>query len=68
MPGKVVAVRVSQGQAVARGEVLMILEAMKMEHPVQAPKDGVVAEVLVVAGQQVDVDALLLVLGDPEGA
>ena len=42
------------GAAVAKGDVLVVLEAMKMEHALTAPRDGVVAEVLVAAGAQVD--------------
>ena len=41
------------GAAVARGDVLVVLEAMKMEHALLAPRDGTVAEVLVAAGEQV---------------
>jgi len=59
MPGKVIAVEVSQGQAVTKGQKLLTLEAMKMEHTLTAPFDGVVAELCAVAGAQVQVEALL---------
>ncbi|MCJ7421913.1 acetyl/propionyl/methylcrotonyl-CoA carboxylase subunit alpha [Sphingomicrobium astaxanthinifaciens] len=59
MPGKVTSVAVEQGQAVAKGERLLTLEAMKMEHAMTAPFDGVVAELNVAPGQQVAVEALL---------
>jgi 3-methylcrotonyl-CoA carboxylase alpha subunit/acetyl-CoA/propionyl-CoA carboxylase biotin carboxyl carrier protein len=53
MPGTVVAVRVEKGAEVAAGEVLAVMEAMKMEVPLRAPTDGTVDEVNVAAGQQV---------------
>ncbi|MGF7155155.1 ATP-binding protein [Novosphingobium gossypii] len=59
MPGKVIAVDVAEGQAVTRGQKLLTLEAMKMEHTLVAPFDGVVARLDAVAGRQVQVDALL---------
>ncbi len=59
MPGKVTAVEVAQGEKVAKGQRLLTLEAMKMEHGLVAPFDGVVAELSAAAGQQVAVDALL---------
>jgi 3-methylcrotonyl-CoA carboxylase alpha subunit len=59
MPGKVIAVEVSAGQAVTKGQKLLTLEAMKMEHTLVAPFDGVVAELSAVAGAQVQVEALL---------
>ena len=62
MPGKILAVRVTSGQSVKKGETLLILEAMKMEHEVTAPHDGVVRDVLVEAGQQVDAGAVLVAL------
>jgi propionyl-CoA carboxylase alpha chain len=62
MPGKVLEVRVQAGQAVKTGETLLVLEAMKMEHPLKAPHDGVVVEVRVAAGEQVENGALLLVV------
>jgi propionyl-CoA carboxylase alpha chain len=62
MPGKILAVRVEPGQSVKKGETLIILEAMKMEHEVVAPHDGVVREVLAEVGQQVDTGAVLAVL------
>lgn len=62
MPGKIVAVRVEPGQRVERGQVLVILEAMKMEHEVVAPEEGTVEEVRVEAGQQVEAGAVLVVL------
>ncbi|MFN8864209.1 MAG: biotin/lipoyl-containing protein, partial [Flavobacteriales bacterium] len=46
MPGKVVAVLVAAGATVSRGQPLMVMEAMKMEHTIAAPADGVVAELL----------------------
>ncbi len=60
MPGKVIAVAVSEGQKVTRGQKLLTLEAMKMEHTLTAPFDGVVAELKAVAGAQVQVEALLV--------
>jgi 3-methylcrotonyl-CoA carboxylase alpha subunit len=59
MPGKVIAVEVEAGQAVTRGQKLLTLEAMKMEHTLTAPFDGVVAELNASAGAQVQVEALL---------
>ncbi|RZJ94933.1 MAG: methylcrotonoyl-CoA carboxylase, partial [Novosphingobium sp.] len=59
MPGKVIAVEVAAGDAVTKGQKLLTLEAMKMEHTLTAPFDGTVAELNAVAGAQVQVDALL---------
>ena len=59
MPGKIIAVEVSGGQTVTKGQKLLTLEAMKMEHTLTAPFDGVVAELAAVAGAQVQVEALL---------
>ena len=59
MPGKIIAVEVTQGQAVTKGQKLLTLEAMKMEHTLTAPFEGVVAELSAVAGAQVQVEALL---------
>jgi 3-methylcrotonyl-CoA carboxylase alpha subunit len=60
MPGKVVAVLASNGQEVKKGEPLVIMEAMKMEHTIAAPADGVVEEVLYQVGDQVADGAPLL--------
>ncbi len=60
MPGSVIAVHVAQGQAVTKGQPLVVVEAMKMEHTLAAPLDGTVGEVLVRVGQQVAVDELLV--------
>jgi propionyl-CoA carboxylase alpha chain len=66
MPGAVVAVAVTAGEAVARGDLLVTVEAMKMEHRITAPFAGTVAEVRVTTGQQVDAAQVLVVVeGDP---
>jgi propionyl-CoA carboxylase alpha chain len=62
MPGKVTLLHVRVGDVVRAGETLLVLEAMKMEHPIRAPEDGVVAEVRVAVGEQVENGALLLVV------
>ncbi|WOF45170.1 acetyl/propionyl/methylcrotonyl-CoA carboxylase subunit alpha [Sphingopyxis indica] len=59
MPGKIIAVDVSAGDAVTKGQKLLTLEAMKMEHSLVAPFDGTVAELNAQAGAQVQVEALL---------
>ncbi|EAQ27003.1 acetyl-CoA carboxylase biotin carboxylase subunit [Roseovarius sp. 217] len=64
MPGLVKAVYATPGQAVAKGDRLAVLEAMKMEHSLLAARDGVVAEVLVSAGDQVSAGAALVRLED----
>jgi biotin carboxyl carrier protein len=64
MPGKVIELRVAEGDAVTAGQVLLIMEAMKMEHSVTAPRDGTVAQLMVVAGDQVDADALMIVVSE----
>jgi 3-methylcrotonyl-CoA carboxylase alpha subunit len=61
MPGKVVALLVTQGQSVQQGDPLVIMEAMKMEHTITAPHDGVVDAVLYALGDQVAEGAPLLV-------
>jgi 3-methylcrotonyl-CoA carboxylase alpha subunit len=60
MPGKVVAVQVQAGQEVKKGQPLVIMEAMKMEHTIAAPGDGVVEEILYAVGDQVADGAPLL--------
>jgi len=59
MPGRIIAVEVSAGQAVTKGQKLLTLEAMKMEHTLTAPFDGTVAELSALPGAQVQVEALL---------
>ncbi|MFZ1477529.1 MAG: acetyl-CoA carboxylase biotin carboxyl carrier protein subunit, partial [Sphingorhabdus sp.] len=59
MPGRIIAVEVTEGQAVTKGQKLLTLEAMKMEHSLTAPFDGVVAELNAEPGAQVQVEALL---------
>ncbi len=59
MPGKIIAVEVAAGDSVTKGQKLLTLEAMKMEHSLVAPFDGTVAELNAVAGAQVQVEALL---------
>ena len=61
MPGVVSTLAVSAGQTVSAGDVLLSIEAMKMETAIHAERDGVVAEVLVAAGAQIDAKDLLLV-------
>jgi 3-methylcrotonyl-CoA carboxylase alpha subunit len=63
MPGKVIALNAVVGQAVARGQALMVIEAMKMEHTIIAPHDGVVEEVRYRVGDQVAEGATLIALG-----
>ena len=63
MPGTILKVNVSQGQAVKEGEVLCVLEAMKMENEILAPKNGTVSQVLVSKGSTVDTGAALIVVG-----
>ncbi|GBD22639.1 Acetyl-/propionyl-coenzyme A carboxylase alpha chain [bacterium HR29] len=67
MPGKVVAVRVTVGQRVAATDVVAILEAMKMEHRVYAGVDGIVRDVLVREGDQLNVGDLIAVVEEDGG-
>ncbi|KFU80209.1 propionyl-CoA carboxylase alpha chain [Amycolatopsis lurida] len=66
MPGTVVRLAVEAGDTVKTGDPLLWLEAMKMEHRIAAPADGVVTELPVVVGQQVEVGTILAVVGDDE--
>ncbi|KAB2352731.1 acetyl/propionyl/methylcrotonyl-CoA carboxylase subunit alpha [Actinomadura rudentiformis] len=67
MPGTVVRIATEQGAAVADGQTLLVLEAMKMEHRIAAPAGGIVAELNVSAGQQVEAGAVLAVITESEG-
>ena len=62
MPGKVIELRVAVGDTVAPGDTVLVLEAMKMEHPMRATEAGVVSEVRVAVGDQVEGGTLLLVV------
>ncbi|MCQ2483921.1 MAG: biotin/lipoyl-binding protein [Clostridia bacterium] len=62
MPGTILKVNISQGQAVKAGDVLLVLEAMKMENDIVAPADGVVKQLLVSKGSTVDTDQILAII------
>ena len=59
MPGKILGVKVNSGDAVKKGQVVMILEAMKMENEIVAPQDGVIATIDTKEGASVEAGALL---------
>ncbi len=62
MPGVVLEIKVSAGQAVKKGDCLIILEAMKMENEIFCPKDGTVESIVATKGQNVDSGATLLTI------
>ncbi len=59
MPGKILAIKANAGQAVKKGEVVLVLEAMKMENEIVAPQDGTIAGVNVAVGGQVEAGDVL---------
>lgn len=62
MPGTILKLNVAEGQAVKAGDVVLILEAMKMENEIVAPCDGTIKQLLVSKGSTVDTDQILAVL------
>ena len=62
MPGTILKVNVSNGQSVKKGDVLMVLEAMKMENEIMAPADGTVSSISVASGASVESGTVLCVL------
>ena len=62
MPGTIVSVNGSSGQSVKKGDVLVVLEAMKMENEIKAPVDGTVSSVAVSKGESVDTGATLVTI------
>ena len=65
MPGKITAVNVINGEQVEAGDVLVVLEAMKMEHSIRAARDGIIATVHVSLGDQID-DGMNVLEMEPE--
>ena len=65
MPGRVIAILVKEGDTIARGAPLLVMEAMKMEHTVKAPAAGQVEKILAAVGDQVREGAELIVMGEP---
>ncbi|WP_420432036.1 acetyl/propionyl/methylcrotonyl-CoA carboxylase subunit alpha [Hyphobacterium sp.] len=68
MPGKVLSLNIAEGDAVTKGQKLLVLEAMKMEHALAAPRDGVIASVSISAGDQVGEGDPLVTLADEDEA
>jgi biotin carboxyl carrier protein len=62
MPGNVLDIKVTVGQTVKAGDLLVVLEAMKMENEILAPQDGTVMSIEVSKGDTVDVDAVFMTL------
>lgn len=62
MPGNILRIEISQGQQVNEGDVLMVLEAMKMENEIVAPKSGTIAQIAVSKGAVVETGAVLAVI------
>ncbi len=63
MPGTILQIKVAVGQAVKKGDVLAVLEAMKMENEITSPCDGTVTQVVATQGATVDTGAPLIVIG-----
>ena len=63
MQGKIIKVNVIVGSEVKKGDVLMVLEAMKLENDILCPVDGYVSQVLIKEGQKADINQLLLIIG-----
>lgn len=63
MPGNIVKVNVNKGDVVKRGQVLLVLEAMKMENEITAPVDGKIVDILVEKGQCLSAGDLMIVIG-----
>ncbi|WP_275106594.1 biotin/lipoyl-containing protein [Nocardioides daphniae] len=68
MPGSVISVAVEEGQQVTAGQTVLVMEAMKMQHTITAPTDGVVANISVKPGSQVGAGDVLAVVEGEEGA
>lgn len=64
MPGKIIAVKANVGDTVKKGDVVVVLEAMKMENEIGATEDGVIASVNVATGDMVESGALLVTLNN----
>ncbi|MEX0297493.1 MAG: biotin/lipoyl-containing protein, partial [Kordiimonas sp.] len=66
MPGKILEIKVEEGEAVTKGQPLLVMEAMKMEQTISAPKDGTVTGLSIAAGDQVSDHAVLLSVIEPQ--
>jgi 3-methylcrotonyl-CoA carboxylase alpha subunit len=66
MPGKILSISAAAGASVKRGQALIVMEAMKMEHTITAPADGIVHEVFYAIGDQVAEGAQLIGMAPPE--
>jgi propionyl-CoA carboxylase alpha chain len=64
MPGKVIEIKIKQGQAVLKGDELVVIEAMKMNHTISADHDGVVKKIFIKVGNQLDLGENLLTLSE----
>ena len=64
MPGVVLDIRVQVGDTVETGQTLLVLEAMKMEHHINASADGTITEILVAVGQQIEQGVVMMVIDD----
>ena len=62
MPGTILNINVTNGQSVRAGEILLVLEAMKMENDIVAPSDGIVKQILVTKGSTVETDQVLVII------
>ena len=62
MPGKILSIKASEGQVVSKGDVILLLEAMKMENEVVAPQDGTIASINVASGAAVEAGDVLATL------
>jgi len=67
MPGKIIAIHASSGDRVRRGQLLLVMEAMKMEHSIVAPHDGAVEQVRYKVGDQVQEGETLVSLREADG-
>ena len=63
MPGTVISIKVTAGQTVKKGDVLLVLEAMKMENEITAPRDAIIVQVIAAPGASVNAGDALMVLG-----